>query len=115
MDKLLSLSSAEQEKQMRAVCEALNSCSEKSGQKFVHLLHYIANMANAGHKLANLLVRVGGLAALARQVRDAQHVETRAKICRVLGLVANNCSEVDESTNLSEVSYADLSSILLLA
>ena len=75
-EKILTLGARDVEKHMQVLMDAL-SASEKGppSSKRVHLLHYVAVVAGSSATIANLMVRRGMLALLAKLTKDASAVD----------------------------------------
>ena len=75
MEKLLKLPVKDQDKHIRALCDAL-SAPEKgpASQKRIHLLNYAGTIAG-NSSIATRMTKEGVLAALAKQVKDTAQFE----------------------------------------
>ena len=74
-EKIQSLQPKDQERHLCLLVDSISS-PEKGPptQKHIHLLHYASAICASSH-VANILVRLGGLIAAARQVRESQQLE----------------------------------------
>lgn len=102
VEKLSSMSEKEWVKHVKSIVECL-STAEKGppSQKRIHLLHYLAGIASNA-TMATALVKQALLTCLCKVVKDTTHIEVKGKAARVIGLLAYNAADVEETVNLSE-------------
>ncbi|KAK3602625.1 hypothetical protein CHS0354_034209 [Potamilus streckersoni] len=103
VEKIHSLAEKEQIKHLKCILDTV-SVVEKGppSQKRINLLHYIVTISTSS-LVSTHLVKNNVLIVLAKQLKDVTHVEVRTKISRVIGLLASNTTELEETLNLSEV------------
>lgn len=71
-------------------------------QKRAHLMCYATSVSDEP-RAANFLVKRGVLPVLLKQLKDAQHVDMKLRIARLIGHIASSCTAADDSVNLTEV------------
>ncbi|XP_064646752.1 serine/threonine-protein kinase ULK4-like [Lineus longissimus] len=101
-DKILSLSPKDQQKHIQAVVNAIDT-PEKGppSQKRLHLLIYTATLASKP-ALAEIFMKYNAMNVMAKQIKDNTQVDLRVRLARIIGLIANNLTELDEACNMSE-------------
>ncbi|XP_069549236.1 serine/threonine-protein kinase ULK4 [Brachyistius frenatus] len=109
VEKLRSLSDEEWTVFLSRVCSSLEEQSPSSVpppstaiRSRLNLLCYLWSVV--GHKvIANKLINSMLLPILTKQLRQASNWDVRSKVLRVMGLLALNCSDLDEESPVSEV------------
>lgn len=110
-EKMATMSEKELSKHIKAISDGL-SISEKGppSQKRIHLLHYLTGLST-NPQVATALTRNNLLSVLAKVVKETQHLDVKTKAARVIGLIAGNAQELDESVTISE-SIATLTEVI---
>ncbi|XP_062580885.1 serine/threonine-protein kinase ULK4-like isoform X2 [Saccostrea cucullata] len=101
-EKMVTMSEKELSKHIKAIYDGL-SINEKGppSQKRIHLLHYLTGIST-NPQVATQLTKHHILSVLAKVVKETQHLDVKTKAARVIGLIAGNAEELDESVNASE-------------
>ncbi|XP_048734641.2 serine/threonine-protein kinase ULK4-like isoform X2 [Ostrea edulis] len=101
-EKMATMVDKELSKHMKAISDGL-SINEKGppSQKRIHLLHYLTGLST-NSQVATQLTRSNILSVLAKVVKETQHLDVKTKAARVIGLIAGNAEDLDESVNVSE-------------
>ncbi|XP_074642606.1 serine/threonine-protein kinase ULK4-like [Tubulanus polymorphus] len=102
-EKIQAMTSKDQEKHLTNLMDLLGN-QEKGppSQKRLHLLNYVATIAN-NKVVAQILAKLNVFQVIAKQIRENQQPDLRMRLARVIGLVANNLAEIEESLSLVEV------------
>nr|XP_034324271.1 serine/threonine-protein kinase ULK4 isoform X2 [Crassostrea gigas] len=110
-EKMANMSEKELSKHIKAIIDGL-SINEKGppSQKRIHLLHYLTGLST-NPQVATALTRNNVLSVLAKVVKETQHLDVKTKAARVIGLIAGNAEDMDESVTISE-SIATLTEII---
>ncbi|XP_067934855.1 serine/threonine-protein kinase ULK4-like [Watersipora subatra] len=105
--KLSGMNKKDCEKHLTTLADLL-SMEEKGPptQKRGHLLTY-ATIVSANTAFAEYLVRRNLIFSLTKQLKDANHIDTRMKISRLIGSLAQNCDD-----SVPDSSYAEAAVIL---
>ncbi|XP_052814405.1 serine/threonine-protein kinase ULK4-like isoform X2 [Mya arenaria] len=101
-EKFSSLPEKDQTRHLKALLDNI-STSEKGppSQKRIQVYHYMAALCNC-KEAATYLANNNAFSVLTKQLKEVTHAEVRVKIARVIGLMANNTTTLDESTKVSE-------------
>ncbi|KAK3093040.1 hypothetical protein FSP39_010415 [Pinctada imbricata] len=102
IDKVMSMPEKELVRHAKSIIDCL-SVAEKGppSQKRIHLLHYMTGLATAS-KVSDVLLKQGVVTVLTKVVKETQHLDVKTKAARVIGLIADNAEELDDTVNLSE-------------